>query len=495
MWTRKYISPRITLKSAVVVLVFLSAAVRFHGLFANNFHADEALFAGWARLIATWRDPLLGAEIVDKPPLLFYLQAMLYPVLGTPAPWVARLPGLIASLLMPPLAARLTWNLYGDRLATVASVILVTFSPLLVQFSATAFTDPLLAGLLVASLAAAGGSRQATPRQSGKRASLAAGLLLGLALVTKYQATLFVPLHIAVALFRGWQRTEWRRWLAGLSVPVVALMLWLLARGASAGLWAQQMNRYGGLRLVWSWELWPRLDSWMALWGMLIGSPVLAFALVLLAPVFLALLIQQQDEVTAIDQMLFLFLLAYGVLHWLLAVPVWDRYLLPAAPLAAILMGRFVSRVLAFIGAGLPVSPRLQAVGAVTVLLAIMLPAGVAAREARFSIGGQQADGSGVEQLAWELRDAPYGTVLYDHWYSWQWRYHLLDSGIYLSWFAHPDDLAADLDAFLDEGEARYVALPQATEAVPVQRKLQDAGYSLEIVRSVAGITLYRITP
>jgi hypothetical protein len=124
-----------------------------------------------------------------------------------------------------------------------------------------------------------------------------------------------------------------------------------------------------------------------------------------------------------------------------------------------------------------------------------MLPAGVAAREARFSIGGQQADGSGVEQLAWELRDAPYGTVLYDHWYSWQWRYHLLDSGIYLSWFAHPDDLAADLDAFLDEGEARYVALPQATEAVPVQRKLQDAGYSLEIVRSVAGITLYRITP
>ena len=42
-----------------VVIIWLGAALRLRGLFANTFHADEALFASWARLIAVWRDPLL----------------------------------------------------------------------------------------------------------------------------------------------------------------------------------------------------------------------------------------------------------------------------------------------------------------------------------------------------------------------------------------------------------------------------------------------------
>ena len=95
---------------------WLGAVLRFRGLFANTFHADEALFATWARLIAVWRDPLLLTQAVDKPPLLFYLQALFYPLFG-PVEFAARLPSWIASLLLIPLTAQLARRLTGDRAA------------------------------------------------------------------------------------------------------------------------------------------------------------------------------------------------------------------------------------------------------------------------------------------------------------------------------------------------------------------------------------------
>ena len=128
----------------MLALIFLGAALRMHGLFANTFHADEALFASWARLIAVWRDPLLQTVAVDKPPLLFYAQALFYPLLGTPAEWPARLPNLIAGILTVPLTARLAHSLYRDGLVTLFATAVVSLSPLAIQFSATAFTDPLL---------------------------------------------------------------------------------------------------------------------------------------------------------------------------------------------------------------------------------------------------------------------------------------------------------------------------------------------------------------
>ena len=54
----------------------LALFFRLPGLFANRFHADEALFASFARTIAVWRDPLLQMQPIDKPPLLFYAPAL-----------------------------------------------------------------------------------------------------------------------------------------------------------------------------------------------------------------------------------------------------------------------------------------------------------------------------------------------------------------------------------------------------------------------------------
>jgi hypothetical protein len=98
-----------------------------------------------------------------------------------------------------------------------------------------------------------------------------------------------------------------------------------------------------------------------------------------------------------------------------------------------------------------------------------------------------------MDLIAAELSDAPYGTVLYDHWFSWQSRYALMDSTVYVSWFAHPQALVEDVDVFLDQGEDRYLLLPRKASAIPVIRTMDDRGYTLQIVRNLGDMVLYRI--
>ncbi len=194
----------------LVTVTWLSVLLRYRSLFANRFHADEALFASWARHIAVWRDPLLLTQPVDKPPLLFYLQALFYPLMG-PVEWAARLPNLVVSILIIPLAGVLAWRLYRRGAAVLLAALFVAVAPLAIQFSATAFTDPLLTFWLTAALYVA-----LAPAFSGTgngRSLLLSGLLFGLALSTKHQAWLFLPLFIAVAWQGGWSRRMVFRWL------------------------------------------------------------------------------------------------------------------------------------------------------------------------------------------------------------------------------------------------------------------------------------------
>jgi 4-amino-4-deoxy-L-arabinose transferase-like glycosyltransferase len=423
-----------TTNTWLLILILLGLALRLPGLFANTFHADEALFASWARLITIWQDPLLQGQLLDKPPLLFYLQALFYRLVG-PVVWAARLPNFIASLCLIPLSAQLAWRLYQEEMTAVLVAALVTFSPLAIQYSPTAFTDPLMVAFLVAALVAVSGSGLSIRPPS--RRPFWAGLFAGLALLTKHQALLFFPLLIGLAFLLNWPRPAWRAWLAGLLPPLLVLILWEVGRTGRFALWATQLSAYGGLRVVHSWELWPRFGEWGEQWGYLIGSPILAFDILLAMPLFLALLIHDQDRPAALDQLLVIFTGAYFLLHWLLAIPIWDRYLLPVVPLSALILGRFVSRLLAFIRPELPgplsawVSPvRLTAVLPL-VLLLVQLPAILQARNGQFPIGGQPTADHGAGQIAESLFPMPYGTVLYDHWYSWHMRYHLLDKKVY----------------------------------------------------------------
>lgn len=468
---------------------WFGAALRYSGLFANTFHADEALFAGWSRLIAVWRDPLLLTQAVDKPPLLFYLQALFYPLFG-PVEWAARMPSFIASLLMIPLTGQLTRRLTGDAAAAVIAALVIAVSPLAVQFSATAFSDSVLVFWLMSALYSV--SRPVsneTPRLSGP---FVGGLLFGLALATKYQALLFAPLLAGVAWFSGYQVRAWIRSLAGMGIVIAVLLLWQIARPAAGGLIALQWINIGGLRVAHSWELSPRLGEAARLWRWALGWTTLALAAVGMIGTLVSS--RARGRVRPIDALLALHIFAYVLLHWLWAVPIWDRYLLPILPLVAILIGRVVSWVWSAVGHLQPIN---YAVAVLFVVLSLAhLPIASAARDGRFPIGGMPTADGGAAALAGLLKDVPYGTVLYDHWYSWHWRYQLFDSRVYLSWFPHADALLADLDAFADSGPARYIALPASPAAGPVIRHLLAGGYRIEPLRAqdeTADMILYRI--
>lgn len=481
-------------KRWLVGITWLAAALRFHALFANRFHADEALFASWARLIAVGRDLLLQGQLVDKPPLQFYLQAFFYPLMG-PVEWAARLPALAASLLLVPAAGLLAWRLFGHELEAVASAALVALSPLAIQFSATAFTDPLLTLLLVLSLyhALAPTARPAHAARIGDRSCMWSGLFFALAAATKHQAWLFLPLFWAIGLYAGWNKRQWRRWLVPLLVGFSTVLLWQLARSSTTNIWLNQLSNYGGIRPAWSWELKPRLLGWLSLWGRTVALPVL-----LLAFPFSYLLARPESPGRAGAGIFCLYLLGYFWIHWLLAIPVWDRYVLPVVPLVALLLSRSLgllirrapSRFSSFLRwrdqigperqRGTGIFPRESRLVALLILL--QLPLALDARAGRFAIGGLPTADQGAAAVAQLLADAPYGTVLYDHWYSWHWRYHLFDKRIYVSWFPHPDALAEDLNAFGRDGNQRFIALPKGDRSRPVKRAVTGAGFRLQAV-------------
>ena len=468
--------------------ILLGAALRFHGLFSNSFHADEALFATWARLVAVWRDPLLLTQAVDKPPLPFYLQAMFYPLFG-PVEWAARMPAFIASLLLIPLTAQLARRLTGDRAAALPAAVFMAVCPLAIQFSATAFIDPLLAFWLVAALYAVAAPRSGT---AASRRRFLAGVLLGLALAAKYQALLFVPLLIGVGWLRGWGRREWLGGMAGVAVVLLPLWAWQWVRPDDVV--ALQWANIGGIRPARSWELWPRAVATAQLWRLAMGWPLVALSAVVAG----ALLWSKRGRfrLAPMDSLLLLFVSGYVLLHWLWAVPVWDRYLLPILPLAAVLFGRAVAGLWLAVGRRRAGGLRAAAAGALLAALLLLMPTALAARAGRFAIGGQPGADGGASRVALLLKDAPYGTVLYDHWYSWHWQYQLFDGRVYVSWFPHADALVEDLAVFAGDGSPRYLALPSSAVGDPIARQLSEKGYVLERVGGqdeAADMTLYRI--
>jgi 4-amino-4-deoxy-L-arabinose transferase-like glycosyltransferase len=498
-------------KIGLIILVFIATVLRLRGLFANSFHADEALFATWARLIAVWRDPLLAGQLVDKPPLLFYLQALFYPLFG-PTELAARVPNIIASVLITPLTGVLTWRIFKVSSAALIAAAIVTFSPLLIQFSATAFTDPLLSALVLTSLLLA--ARTVTLNNPGRpvsssqshRWTVCSGIFFGLSMATKYQALLLLPLFVAFMYLLRWKRDLWLRWLAGVLAIFLLVVIWDMLRVGSPNIFSSQISSYGGVRLAWSWEVWTRLETWVGQWPYLMGAAPLATIFLILTIPFFVYVTYLADEFSAYDQLLAIFVLGYFVVHWIVAVPIWDRYLVLVAPYFAILTARMLWRTYRYVkNTKLLANYRQRFVyAAVLIVLALLLviqtPDIVSSYRGELPVGGQPDADGGIADAANFLRKQPPGTVLYDHWYSWQWRYHLFDSSVFVSWFPSPQSLLEDLRVFGGEDDLRFVAVPKTPEAIPIIRELKNAGFDLVLVSEEPqssgniAIDLYRIT-
>jgi 4-amino-4-deoxy-L-arabinose transferase-like glycosyltransferase len=467
-------------KQRVAIAVLLLATwLRAPLLFTNGMHADEALFGTWANWIASGWDILLREQVVDKPPVLFYLQAIALRLFDK-ADFALRVPNFAASLGLVALAANVhTVGLSRCR-ESILFPLLLALSPFMIQFSGSGFTDPLMLFFGVAGLVAVRRTRFGW-----------AGILFGLAIATKYTAIFLFPL---LPLFTNRCNPSFPRWreslqlTKGIMVVLLCLAGWLFLSGNSlVGTGDGLLIR--GLRPITSTELLARLQIWNTHLHATFGLSFL--------PVFLPAAAFLHWRGTQHDRYLIATAIFYFAFHWLMATALYDRYMLPLAWMACYIVARaltlFVETL--FEDTQIPKRPVLKNILAwcvrpksilLVLTLIILLPSALSAHKHGYTTGREN-----FTPIGEILIDAPYGTVLYDHFYSWQLRYQLFYARVYVEWIPQPESLVENLALFYDE--SRYIVLPEAPIATRFHVALNEHGYTLQTLVQSGDVVLYRI--
>jgi 4-amino-4-deoxy-L-arabinose transferase-like glycosyltransferase len=497
-----------------ILILLLASAIRFHALtWDARFHPDEALFATFARSAAVQGDWLLHSPL-DKTPLSIYANALSMMLVGVkPLPngvltldmhqgeFAARVPATFASILLVAVmyaAARTLYRRRGTSAAPLLAMLLTALSPLAVAFSATAFTDGLM--LLCIALALWRGS-------AGRW--LWAGIWLALGYACKQQALLYLPL-LALLYFLPPRRPlvpAVIRLLLPLALTFGLLALWDNARGEVTGVWALALANNEPSRLVRSDELLPRLATWAGYAATLAAPLTLPFALLALTAFINRLRTQPLRRNTFADLLLVLYIVGYAGLHWLVALNIYDRYLLPLLPPILLLFARGLEwgwkcskgklqltawKSLSVYGEGF------REGWFATLLLcafAFCLFASWRAVEGRASVGGDRGEHTGIDQLAAYLEGKPLGTIIYDHWLGWELGYYLGTwSDKRRVYYPDPDALAADARLQADPAP-RYLPAPADQPVSPWLEALREAGFDVSLVYHEAGFVVYQLIP
>jgi len=468
-----------------MTLALLAATgLRAMPLTDNRFHPDEALYASFGQRIANGHDPLLAGVLVDKPPLPFYLIAASLGAFGG-GELAARLPSYFASVLSVALLFATLRRLYSSSTALLGAWLLA-LSPFSILFSITVFIDPLLTVVLLWAWRAASAAR-----------TREAAVAMALAFAMKQTAILFVPLTLALVLVRLPTSTGARAavrelarsaaWmLAALAVTTAINFLWDALRHPIIGFWAQGYADNVPGRLARSGEVLPRARAWVDLLHYITGSTLVS--VLGLAALALELWASRNRPARAslADRILAGFCLIYLAGYWLLAFNVWDRYLLPIAPLLIALMARAGIWVVVRLADEIrsqsgvrKVTRRLRTAslaGMGVLLTGILAGPAWGAANSKFPIGGDHGAYDGIDGAAAFLRTLPSGSVLYDHWLSWEWGFYLYDGPVYVSWFPTPDELTTDLKAF-GASSPRFLAVPAWEGADEIWAAVDSAGY------------------
>ncbi len=476
------------------VLLLAAFYLRAAPLLQNRFHPDEALYATFGRLIASGKDLLLSTVVVDKPPLPFYLMAASMTVFGG-TELAARLPAFFASMVTVAIVYRLARSLYGPRAAPLAALLMAA-SPLLILFAITLFTDTLLAAFLFLCLLF-----------TVRRRWGAAGWAFGLAFACKQTALFFLPLIIAlgvIVLIHGGEYKGLKTFLPPLQaflipslICTIAIFAWDYSRHASISFWVQGYSDNNPDRLVRSNEIWPRWWAWLDLLQYLTGSPIVNSILLVGLPILL--IFNRRSQAALYDFILTGFALTFLLGYWLLAFNVWDRYLVILAPIAALLGGRLFDQAIVGLQALLRHSsrPTLHALLSTALLLCLTPPA-LTASASGYPIGGDHGAYDGIDQIAASLQRVPPGSVLYDHWLSWELGFYLFDGPAYIAWMPGPGTLTDDLRAFGKKSN-RYMVSPSWESFDEMQAGIEDAGFKTQVVAQAhrrdgsVSFTLYQI--
>lgn len=452
----------------VAAVLAITWALCLTPLLGHALREDEALYASWA-MAMRHGNPWLAGLPIDKPPLYLWLLAIWQSWLGETVPAMRLLNASITAfnvVLVYALGRQL-----ADRRTGLLAAAVFAASPFTILFAPTLYTDPLLIlWFLAACLAATRG------RWTGL------GLCLGLALITKQHGLLLAPLPLLLALphlrpLAGRSRSAALARLAlGLVLPVAVACGWDALRGSQSltggppNIWQQSTISYGGLALA-APATWPaRVRGWLALGQYITGFLPATFMVALSAVVLLTgtqrVLSRRADRSAGVHhqgwRLIVAFGLSYLVVHTVVGFQVWERYLLPLVPLAALTAGWGWSRL----------TPRAGVV-MLLVLACCLLPPALVATRSGYPIGGDHGTYDGIDVAAATIRqvlpDNKWG-VLYHHSLGWHWRYYLAGTQFQQVYYATPADLAAD--AAGPAGYVRILAVPAGEDVIPVQAAL-----------------------
>ncbi|MCS6871974.1 MAG: glycosyltransferase family 39 protein [Anaerolineae bacterium] len=444
------------------LLLLLAAALRFAVLTHDvRFHPDEALYATYARRMSRYGDLLLSDAPLDKPPLGMFVNALSFSALGE-SEFTARLPAVFFSLTNVAVCYALARRLISQRVALIVAAI-IALSPFDLAFSGSAFHDPLLT--LCCTLCAL---------MLGRAQALWAGVFAACAIATKQSALHFLPIYLLIGA-AGLQRLTWRT-IVTFSAPILAVSLalaaWSAARAAPVDFWTLGILNPGALRLIRSDEVLPRLARWLSLYGESVGF----VPLLLISAYGTWQAFQAPTRASVVALIAACGLLATLLAYWLVAFPIYDRYLLPLVPLTALL-----------IGYGMATWRSRMATFAVLILI---VPFTLRTVRNEHSIGIQSELYRGVDQLAAYINRLDGAPIVYDHWLSWELRYYLGDSPrAQLVWYPSAEWLSRDV---CNLPTPSYFAAPESA-AWRWLAILNAAGARLEPIARTP-LVLYRIT-
>ena len=491
-----------------VGLALLSAVLLPLNLLTHQpMHHDEALYATWALSIAGGEDFWLRDVALDKPPLFLYTVAGALSLLGV-SETIARLPSLLATTITVLLTFWLGRRLYSQTTGVLAAW-LVALSPFTVLFAPTAFTDPLLGALVLAACVCAVYMRVGW-----------AGFFAGLAIATKQQGVLFIPLVLALLVLESRHHASrithhalriTFTFLILLALIFALALTWDLTRNQPSGIFQQSAINYGSLTL----DLSNFTERWQGFTHLLFyatASPILNTIFLIGCPILLLYGLWQIFTINRpcppaplppcpsaqTDWLLALFIILFLLLHSALSFQVWDRYLLGLIPFLALLLARVLLLPSVFLKGRLGHISIAWAGRLIIILLlsfTLHLPVQDAVND-RYPLGSNSRALQGIEQITAYLQGrVGANTTLYHHWLGTHWRFYLWDYPYDLQYW----DTAKALAAKAQPGH--LIAIPAWRSDTEIRIALYNAGLLLRPLTHAytldgsPTITLYTIEP
>ncbi|NPV65587.1 MAG: hypothetical protein HPY64_00415 [Anaerolineae bacterium] len=445
------------------------------------FDVDEALYATFARQISHENNPYLLGLPVDKPPLAFFVTALSFKLFTDPSEWAARLPTFYASVLSLAALWALAWGLYRSRWIAALAVTVMALAPLDVALAGSVFVDPLLA-LFVLLACAASGRRQWGPTM----------LFTALAFTVKQSALQALPLIVTLGLVARRHRQPASTRLLAIIAAAIAILpfAWDAARQATTGWWALGLANNAPQGLVNMEEVIPRLLTWLDHLSQALGGPIILT--VTITGTAMLLRRKPRDHHAAVDLVLILYSLGWLLVYWLLAFNMYDRYVHPVLPLAAILFARSAD----VYGSRLQHS-RLRP--ATAIVLLIILASLIATPRTSPVLEATRSQHIGIVRTATFLNTLPPGTIVYDRWIGWLlWWYtgQRRPPDMWLRLTYYPTPVALVTDALRQpDPQPRYFVAPSWAPVTPWLRALSNAGFSPQVAIQQDNFTVYRLIP